>query len=123
MLIDLVMLSAPKPPGSSTLVSPPAMVLEIAWQTIDARRPNPKRRKDGIAYPAAQLRPVPKGSVPRARRHLTERSLIAPGCRIRQPDGKEFTGFRRLVATSGAVLARPRAALGGQPFQRRCRAR
>src|SRR5882762_3968150 len=29
-LIDLVMVTAPKPPGSSTLNSPPAMVFEIA---------------------------------------------------------------------------------------------
>src|SRR6266536_2368564 len=30
MLSDLVMVTAPKPPGSSTLISPPAAVLEIA---------------------------------------------------------------------------------------------
>src|SRR5690242_18725526 len=30
MVIDLVMVTAPKPPGSSTLISPPAAVLEIA---------------------------------------------------------------------------------------------
>src|SRR5712691_3501332 len=30
MLIDLVMVTAPKPPGSSTLISPPAAVFEIA---------------------------------------------------------------------------------------------
>jgi hypothetical protein len=32
MLIDLVMVRAPRPPGSSMLISPPAMVLEIARQ-------------------------------------------------------------------------------------------
>src|SRR5689334_11148687 len=30
MLIDLVMVTEPKPPGSSTLISPPAAVFEIA---------------------------------------------------------------------------------------------
>jgi hypothetical protein len=30
MLIDLVMVTAPKPPGSRTLISPPAAVFEIA---------------------------------------------------------------------------------------------
>src|SRR5687767_7332538 len=30
MVIDLVMLSAPKPPGSRTLISPPVAVFEIA---------------------------------------------------------------------------------------------
>src|SRR5687767_5749368 len=30
MVIDLVMVTAPKPPGSSTLISPPAAVFEIA---------------------------------------------------------------------------------------------
>src|ERR1700687_2550166 len=30
MLIDLVMVTAPKPPGSSTLISPPAAVFEMA---------------------------------------------------------------------------------------------
>lgn len=30
MLMDFVIVTAPKPPGSSTLISPPAVVLEIA---------------------------------------------------------------------------------------------
>ncbi len=30
MVIDLVMVTAPKPPGSRTLISPPAAVFEIA---------------------------------------------------------------------------------------------
>src|SRR5579883_3613796 len=30
MVIDLVMVTAPKPPGSSTLISPPGAVFEIA---------------------------------------------------------------------------------------------
>ena len=30
MVIDLVMVTAPKPPGSRTLISPPGTVLEMA---------------------------------------------------------------------------------------------
>src|SRR2546426_7463202 len=81
MLIDLVMVTAPKPPGSSTLISPLGAVLEIAPAKVlhgavrlhgFASSPTPETQVRLACACATVEKPTTRAVVARNRRMLEE---------------------------------------------------
>src|ERR1700752_2662207 len=102
MVIDLVMVTAPKPPGSRQLISPPAAVLEMA----PAKVLHGAVRLHGLASsprPETQVRIAPT-VVPS--RPLAGRSQVIAAAQAMTPPG-DSPGASRL---GGAVDVRPAVA-------------